>query len=105
MVPTDVTKPEDRSRLVSMTCEVFGRVDALVNNAGVGLSGTVETLDLEDLEYVMQLNVLAPVAMIQGVVQIMRRVLACARIPACASTGMRRSPCVSLAEAVDRSEA
>jgi short-subunit dehydrogenase len=72
-VPTDVTKPVDRTRLVSATLEAFGRVDALINNAGMGLSGTIETLDLGDLEYVMQLNVLAPVALMQAVVRAMRR--------------------------------
>ena len=68
-VPTDVTQAEDRTHLVATAIETFGRVDALVNNAGMGLSGTVETLDIDDLGYVMQLNVLAPVAMIQGVAQ------------------------------------
>ena len=92
-VPTDVTRPEDRSRLVSTTIETFGRVDALVNNAGVGLSGTVETLDLEDLEYVMQLNVLAPVAMLQGVVQIMRQSTGVGQNTSmCQGTGVRRQP-------------
>jgi short-subunit dehydrogenase len=72
-VPTDVTQPVDRARLVAATLETFGRVDALVNNAGMGISGTIDTLDLGDLEYVMQLNVFAPLALMQAVVRVMRR--------------------------------
>ncbi|MGC9468441.1 MAG: SDR family NAD(P)-dependent oxidoreductase [Anaerolineae bacterium] len=73
VVPTDVTVPEDRARLVARTLETFGRIDALINNAGLGLAGTVATLDLDDLDYVFQLNVMAPVALIQAVVPVMRR--------------------------------
>jgi NAD(P)-dependent dehydrogenase (short-subunit alcohol dehydrogenase family) len=46
-VATDVTKPEDCERLVAETMEAFGRVDVLVNNAGVGTAvpATRETPD------------------------------------------------------------
>ena len=73
VVPTDVTEPVDRARLVSVTLATFGRVDALINNAGMGMSGTIASLDLGDLEYVMQLNVLAPLALMQAVVRVMRQ--------------------------------
>ncbi len=72
-VPTDVTVPAERARLLDRTVEAYGRVDALINNAGLGLAGTVETVALDDLEYVFQLNVLAPVALMQAVVPMMRR--------------------------------
>ena len=34
--PADVTNPEDCTRLVAATVETFGRVDVLINNAGLG---------------------------------------------------------------------
>ena len=72
-VPTDVTDAHGRVHLVEQTLGTFGRVDALVNNAGMGIAGTIETLDLDDMAYVFALNVLAPVALTQAVVPVMRR--------------------------------
>jgi short-subunit dehydrogenase len=71
-VPTDVTLPEQRLHLIRRAVDAFGRVDALVNNAGLGISGTFETMSLGDLDYVFQVNVLAPIALLQAVVPRMR---------------------------------
>jgi serine 3-dehydrogenase (NADP+) len=71
-VPTDVTVIEERETLIRRTASAFGRVDALINNAGMGLAGTLETLDLGDLDTVFRLNVQAPVALLQAVVPLMR---------------------------------
>ena len=35
-VATDVARPDDCERLVAATIEAFGKVDVLVNNAGIG---------------------------------------------------------------------
>ena len=47
VVATDVAKPEDCDRLVAQAMDAFGRVDVLVNNAGVGTAvpATRETPD------------------------------------------------------------
>ena len=47
VVPTDVTIPEDCDRLVAEAMAAFGRVDVLVNNAGLGTAhpATRETPD------------------------------------------------------------
>ncbi len=71
-VPVDVTVPEARARLVDSTIGTFGRIDALVNNAGLGMSGTIATMSLDDLDYVFRVNVLAPIALMQAVVPQMR---------------------------------
>jgi NAD(P)-dependent dehydrogenase (short-subunit alcohol dehydrogenase family) len=35
-VPADLSQPEDRERLVQTSVDHFGRIDVLVNNAGIG---------------------------------------------------------------------
>ena len=71
--PADVTDYAQAQRLVEQALERYGRVDALVNNAGRGMFGTVASLDLSQLEYLFRLNVFAPVALLQAVVPVMRR--------------------------------
>lgn len=70
--PTDVTVKGDIETLVQKTLAEFGRIDVLINNAGVGISGTLETVDLEKLRYVFDLNVFAPLALLQAVVPVMK---------------------------------
>lgn len=72
-VRTDVTEWSEVEALVEKTIENFGRIDALVNNAGRGSFGTVASLDLDELESIFRLNVIAPVAAIKAVTPIMRR--------------------------------
>ncbi len=71
-VPTDVTDPEQVGRLVDCAIERFGRVDVLVNNAGQGLHVPLLELDAGDLRAVFELNVIAPLTLMQRVVPGMR---------------------------------
>ncbi len=71
-VPTDVTKPDDVQRLIGTTVDTFGRIDVLINNAGQGLHVPLAAVDLDDLRAVLELNVLAPLALMQAVAPIMR---------------------------------
>lgn len=72
-VTTDVTDPADVQRLVAATEDRFGRIDGLVNNAGVSLYGSIEDVDLAEFRRTLELNVVAQVAMIQAVAPVMRR--------------------------------
>jgi NAD(P)-dependent dehydrogenase (short-subunit alcohol dehydrogenase family) len=67
VVPCDVTDPEDRAALLAATVERFGRVDVLVNNAGVtNVAPATEESD-EDFAWVMEVNVNAVFAMARDV--------------------------------------
>ncbi len=72
-VPTDVSVAEQRDRLVAETMSRFGRVDVLVNNAGVGLDSPVEESTPDEARYLFEVNFFAPLHLTQLVLPIMRR--------------------------------
>src|SRR5215208_6340566 len=55
-VQTDVTKPEECERLVAETVEAFGKVDVLVNNAGLGTSYPATRETPEQFREVIDIN-------------------------------------------------
>jgi 3-oxoacyl-[acyl-carrier protein] reductase len=63
LVKGDVTKPQDCARIVAETAERFGRLDGLINNAGLML-GRVASLEADDahVEAVIALNVKSVIA-------------------------------------------
>lgn len=71
-VPTDVTKPEEAARLVEETLTRFGRIDVLVNNAGRAMAKPVEHIDLGEYTQLLELNVIAPLRLMQMVIPRMR---------------------------------
>ena len=73
VVPCDVTDFDQIRALVRTTAETFGRIDALVNNAGRAYEATVEHTDPEAFELVFRLNVLAPLVAMQSVVPELRK--------------------------------
>lgn len=54
----DVTDAADRKALIDGVLADHGRIDGLVNNAGVGWTGLVEQMSLEDVERVYATNVI-----------------------------------------------
>jgi short-subunit dehydrogenase len=62
---TDVTREEDRARLIEKARSETGRIDVLVNNAGRGYYGSVARIDARDLESLFALNAIAPLRLAQ----------------------------------------
>jgi NAD(P)-dependent dehydrogenase (short-subunit alcohol dehydrogenase family) len=61
-MPADVSRPRDVKRLVEEALTRFGRLDVLVNNAGVtGPIGPVESVDWEEWLGAVQINLLGAV--------------------------------------------
>jgi short-subunit dehydrogenase len=58
-VRCDLAVPADRAALVEGVLARHGRVDALVNNAGIGWQGLVPEMPLERVEHLYAVNVVA----------------------------------------------
>jgi NAD(P)-dependent dehydrogenase (short-subunit alcohol dehydrogenase family) len=56
VIPTDVTKEEQVSKLISDTVEQLGRLDILVNNAGIAKVSYATETSLEDWQHVLDVN-------------------------------------------------
>jgi NADP-dependent 3-hydroxy acid dehydrogenase YdfG len=56
--PTDVTDPASCAALVARAIEHFGSLEVLINNAGLGLYGSVAEGDPEDWRRMFEVNVL-----------------------------------------------
>jgi NAD(P)-dependent dehydrogenase (short-subunit alcohol dehydrogenase family) len=52
----DVSSEQDWARAIELTLSRFGRLDVLVNNAGVALAGGVEATTLEQWRWLMSIN-------------------------------------------------
>jgi short-subunit dehydrogenase len=72
-VRCDVTDATQVAGLVQASLDAFGRIDVLVNNAGQGLQAEIEGLSLADFRAVLELNLVAPLAVMQTVLPTMRR--------------------------------
>jgi NAD(P)-dependent dehydrogenase (short-subunit alcohol dehydrogenase family) len=55
-IPTDVSKQEEAERLIDQTVERFGRIEVLINTAGLMLVGAEPTLTLDDFRTLMDVN-------------------------------------------------
>jgi len=53
----DVACPEDCQAMVERTLAEFGKIDILINNAGINIRGPIETLSYEQFRQVQQINV------------------------------------------------
>jgi 3-oxoacyl-[acyl-carrier protein] reductase len=70
IVEMDVRKPGDAQRLVATATERFGRLDALVANAGIGAYGGIMDLTDEQLATMMDTNIAGTVWPIRAAVPV-----------------------------------
>ncbi|HKR08613.1 MAG TPA: oxidoreductase [Gemmatimonadaceae bacterium] len=69
----DVTNPVEIDAATMSAVTHFGRIDVLVNNAGIGYFGSVEESDEEEFRRMFEINFFGLSAMTRAVLPVMRR--------------------------------
>ena len=72
-IPADLTDLPQIQSVVHQTLESFGKIDILINNAGIIEVGPLQHMKREDFERSMQLHFWVPFELIQQVIPHMRR--------------------------------
>lgn len=72
VVPTDMRHEADAARMVGQTQAHYGRIDALVNNAGRGMHVPVAEASLNEYRELLELNVVSVLNAMQQVLPVMR---------------------------------
>ena len=69
----DIADPETASHIINKTLEQFGRLDILINNAGIVLGGTIDNTSLADFHRTLDVNVIGTFLMSQKAVEVMKK--------------------------------
>ncbi|QDU06091.1 Gluconate 5-dehydrogenase [Gimesia chilikensis] len=72
-IAADVTDPEQVATMTERAISEFGRIDILINNAGINIRGPIDELTLEEFEEVQKVNVTGPWLCVRSVVPHMKK--------------------------------
>lgn len=73
MVALDVQDQESINKAVAHIIDKEGKIDVLINNAGVGITGPIEETPLSEVENAMNTNFYGPLRVLQAVLPHMRK--------------------------------
>jgi len=72
LVTIDVRNNNTITQAVQQIIEIHGRIDVLINNAGVGITGPLEEIPLDEIQNNFHTNVFGPIEMMKAVLPHMR---------------------------------
>lgn len=72
-VPTDVADWPQVERLADAAVGRFGRIDTWVNNAGIGIGGSIEEVSVEELDRLVRVNLMGQVHGVKAALPHMKR--------------------------------
>ncbi len=73
----DITAEGTAQRLVNLALDTYGRLDAIVNNAALVVSSNIHTTGLAFFRSVIEVNTIAPFALIQAALPHLHKVKGC----------------------------
>jgi NAD(P)-dependent dehydrogenase (short-subunit alcohol dehydrogenase family) len=94
-IKLDVTDAKQIEAAVKAAMEKFGRIDVLVNNAGIGYFGALEESEEDEVRRMFEINFWGLVHMTQAVLPIMRAQNAGTIVNISSVAGMKGNPAVS----------
>jgi len=68
----DVSIQPQVERMVNHTIDEFGKIDILINNAGINIRSSIEELKVDDLTQVLNINLIGPILCCRAVAPHMR---------------------------------
>jgi NAD(P)-dependent dehydrogenase (short-subunit alcohol dehydrogenase family) len=77
LLTEDITATGAPERLVDKAVRTFGRLDAVVNNAALVASSNIHTTDLDFFRRIVEVNTLAPFALIKAALPHLRETRGC----------------------------
>ncbi|OBR93728.1 MULTISPECIES: SDR family NAD(P)-dependent oxidoreductase [Clostridium] len=72
-VTLDVTSKESNEAMVEKVLKEYGRIDILINNAGISQKVTVEDMTLDDMKRIFNVNVFGLFLCTQAVMKVMKK--------------------------------
>jgi len=73
IIALDVTKKETISSCIQTVIDAEGRIDVVINNAGVGITGPIEEIPEEEIKRSFETNFFGPLNVIKAVLPQMRK--------------------------------
>lgn len=73
LIALDVTKPESIAKAIQYVIEKEGRIDVLVNNAGMGITGPIEDTPTDEMRKVFDTNFFGAIDVMKAVLPQMRK--------------------------------
>ena len=95
LLKLDVTKSEDIENAVKATLERFGRIDVLVNNAGIGYFASFEESEMEEVRQMFEINVWGLANMTRAVLPTLRKQRSGTVVNISSQGGLVANPAVS----------